>query len=94
MRPKKTRQIRCSPQARAFSPQGKCSKQTVTLLLDEIEAIRLADLEGLSQEQTARKMQVHRSTVSRILASAHKKLADAMVHIKSIQVTKGCCEIV
>jgi predicted DNA-binding protein (UPF0251 family) len=66
----------------------------VTLSLDEFEAMRLADLEGLTQEQVAKQMKVHRSTISRIIALAHKKIADALVHIKAIRIEGGCCQII
>jgi hypothetical protein len=65
----------------------------VILSLDEIEAVRLADVEGLHQVKVAEKMKVHRSTVSRILASAHQKIGDALVHLKAIKVEGGCCKI-
>ena len=63
------------------------------LTLDEYEAVRLADLEGLEQEQIAKRMRVHRSTISRIIDSAHKKIADALVNIKAIRIEGGCCRV-
>jgi predicted DNA-binding protein (UPF0251 family) len=66
----------------------------VILTLDEFEAIRLIDLEDNEQVAAARKMKIHHSTVSRILASARKKLADALVNCKSIKAEGGCCEFV
>ena len=78
MRPKKTRWVKCEPGERCFRPQ--CKKNTklegVVLTVDEFEAIRLADLESLTQDRVAKQMKVHRSTISRIIASAHKKIAD------------------
>ncbi len=62
--------------------------------LDEFEAIRLSHLEGLNQEKAAKLMKVHRSTISRILDSAHKKIADALVNIKAIRIEDGCCKII
>jgi predicted DNA-binding protein (UPF0251 family) len=59
--------------------------------LDELEALRLCDLKEYEQTQAARMMKVHRSTVSRILASARKKVTDALVNIKAIRVEGGCC---
>ncbi len=65
MRPKKTRWVKCEPGERCFRPQ--CKKNTklqgVTLTIDEFETIRLADLEGLTQNQVAKQMKVHRSTI-------------------------------
>jgi len=95
MRPKKTRWVKCSPADRCFRPKGKKIEccEGVTLTLDELEAIRLADLLELSQEETARKMKVHRSTISRILTGAHKKIADALVNVKIVKVEGGCCKL-
>ncbi|MBI4970874.1 MAG: DUF134 domain-containing protein [Candidatus Omnitrophica bacterium] len=94
MRPKKTRWVRCLPQERCFRPAGKSLRDMdgIVLSLDEIEAVRLADLEGLRQDKVAEKMKVHRSTISRILASAHKKIGDALVNLKAIKVEGGCCK--
>ena len=95
MRPKKTRWVKCEPGERCFRPQCKPLNKLkgVILTLDEFEAVRLADLEGLKQEQIAKKMRVHRSTISRIIDSAHKKIADALVSIKAIRIEGGCCKI-
>jgi len=95
MRPKKTRWIECEPDERCFRPQCRPLSKIggVTLTLDEFEAIRLSCLKGLDQERSARLMKVHRSTVSRILSSAHKKIADALVNIKAIRIEGGCCKV-
>jgi RNA polymerase sigma factor (sigma-70 family) len=53
--------------------------ETTALSHDELEAIRLCDGEGMSQEQAASSMHVSRGTVQRTLAAARKKLADALV---------------
>ena len=96
MRPKKTRWVKCEPVERCFRPQCRPLKQLdgVYMTIDEFEAIRLSHLEGLTQEQVSRKMKVHRSTISRILESAHKKITDALVNIKAIKIEGGCCKIV
>ena len=95
MRPKKTRWVECDPGERCFRPQCKEANemQEVVLHLDEFEVMRLAHLGKLSQEEIASQMKIHRSTVSRILSSAHSKVTDAIVNIKSIKVEKGCCEV-
>lgn len=94
MRPKKTRWIKCKPGERCFRPLCKSNKKLegVNLTIDEFEAIRLSDLEGLPQDKIARQMKVHRSTVSRIIKSAHKKIADAFVNIKAVKIEGGCCK--
>jgi len=96
VRLKKTRWVRCEPGERCFRPRCKPSDQLegVTMSLDELEAIRLVDLEGLDQTQAAKQMMIHRSTVSRILDSAHKKVADALVNIKAIKIEGGCCKFI
>jgi predicted DNA-binding protein (UPF0251 family) len=66
----------------------------VNLTLDEFEAVRLADLEGLRQVDAAKRMRISRPTFSRIIASAHRKIADGLVNIKAIRIKGGCCKII
>ena len=66
-----------------------CSLEEVSLTFDEIEAMRLADLENLYQEQVATRMGVSRQTVGRILVSARKKVAEALVKGKAIRLEGG-----
>ena len=68
-------------------------EEEIDLTIDEFEAIRLADLECLTQAKIATQMKVHRSTISRIIESGHKKVADAFVNIKAIKIEGGCCKI-
>ena len=56
------------------------------LTKDEIEAIRLADFEGLYQEEAAKEMNISRPTFSRILNSARKKIANALILGKPIEI--------
>ncbi len=96
MRPKKTRWVRCEPGERCFRP--KCiplrKLDGIFVTLDEFEAVRLADVEGLKQEDAARKMRVSRPTFSRIISSAHNKIGDALVNIKAIKIEGGCCKVI
>lgn len=96
MRPKKTRFVKCNPGERCFRPTCKKASKLdgVTLTIDEFEVLRLSHLEGHEQNAIARQMKIHRSTVSRILSSAHKKVTDALVNIKAIKVEGGCCKII
>jgi predicted DNA-binding protein (UPF0251 family) len=96
MRPKKTRWIKCTPKERCFAPLCKplARLQAVSLSLDEFEAVRLSCLEGLKQIAAAKRMKVSRPTFSRIEASAHKKIADALVNIKAIRIEGGCCKVI
>ncbi len=94
MRPKKIRQICCDINGeRLFRPQ--CAKDEtldyVHLTLDEFEALRMCDQEDIKQEEVAITMNIHRTTVSRILTSAHKKIADALINLKEIRISGGCC---
>lgn len=65
----------------------------VTLSLDEYESIRLADLEGLYQEEAAKRMSISRQTFGRIIEAAHKKIADALINGKAIKIEGGNIEI-
>ena len=96
MRPLKTRWVKCEPGEKCFKPQCKPLHELegVVLTMDEYEAVRLSDLNGLTQEEAAKKMKVHRSTISRILNSAHRKIADALVNVKAIRIKGGSCRII
>ena len=89
-RPKKCRSICGFPQTLAFSPEDASdSKTAVILTVEEYETIRLIDREGLSQEQCGDLMQVARTTVQQIYASARKKLADVLVEGLPLQIAGG-----
>ena len=94
MRPKKVRRISCKPGDRCFRPVHVPQKDiTVTkITLDELEALWLCDGRRLEQDATAQEMKVHRSTVSRILTAARKKVANALVHHHGIKIEGGCCQ--
>ena len=94
-RPKCTREIENLPAVSWFKPAGVPLRdlEEVVLTLDEIEAMRLADVEGLYQEQVAEQMKVSRPTVGRILASARKKIATALVQGKAIRMEGGSVNI-
>jgi predicted DNA-binding protein (UPF0251 family) len=61
----------------------------VTLALDEVEALRLADLNGLYQEQAAAQMRISRPTFSRVIEQARRKVADALIHGKALRIEEG-----
>ncbi len=96
MRPKKTRWIKCSPKERCFKPLCKSlhKAKSVYLTFDEFEAVRLASLEGLKQQEAAKRMRISRPTFSRIVASAQRKIADGLINIKAIRIEGGCCRII
>jgi len=66
--------------------------EEINLTLDELEAIRLADLEGLYQEDAAKKMNISRQTFGNIINSAHKKIADALLNAKALKIEGGTIE--
>jgi predicted DNA-binding protein (UPF0251 family) len=90
-RPVSTRRIPGHLEERVFKPQAvpMHSLETVTLPLDGLEAIRLADLEGLYQEEAARRMGVSRATYARVLAAARKTVAEALVEGKAVEIQGG-----
>lgn len=87
-RPVKSRRISCVPVARYFKPVGIPLRELeeIVLGLDELEAMRLTDLDGLYQVDAAEKMGVSRQTIGNILDSAHRKLADALLNGKALRI--------
>jgi predicted DNA-binding protein (UPF0251 family) len=79
-RPKKTRNCQCRFRGRAFKPTGipMGRMEKIPFALDELEALRLCDLEGLTQAEAGERMGVSRGTVQRLLAGARKKTARAL----------------
>jgi len=65
----------------------------VVLSIDEFEAMRLACLEEMKQRDAAKLMKISRPTFSRIVASACKKVTDALVNVKAIRIEGGCCAV-
>uniref|UniRef100_A0A7C3EAK9 UPF0251 protein ENS59_00105 n=1 Tax=Gracilinema caldarium TaxID=215591 RepID=A0A7C3EAK9_9SPIR len=91
-RPVIDRRIRTVPTVTLFQPVGFCCQAEsadVVLSLDEFEALRLADYEGLYQEAAALKMGISRQTFGRIVENARKKVADALVNGKILRVEGG-----
>ncbi|MCU0372525.1 MAG: DUF134 domain-containing protein [Ignavibacteria bacterium] len=90
-RPKCRRKISSLPEVTYFKPRGipLCGLSETVLSVDEFEAIRLTDLEGLYQEQAADKMGVSRQTLGRIIESARKTVADALINGKALKIDGG-----
>ena len=90
-RPKCCRQVGAMPEKTCFRPEGVIAScpDEVLLTLDEYEALRLADLEGLYQEQAAPRMNVSRQTFGRIVEAAHRKVADVLVNGKTLRIEGG-----
>ena len=89
-RPCKRRRIRGRPNSSYFKPAGirMVDLEEITLSLDEFEAIRLIDFNKISQEDAGKKMQISQSTLSRILKSARKKISEALIKGKAINIEK------
>ena len=90
-RPRRFRWVGAQPNSTYFKPRGipLAALEEVVLTVDEHEAVRLADLEGLQQEEAAEKMSVSRATFGRIVTSARKKIADAIINAKAIKIEGG-----
>ena len=91
-RPFRCRRVEQLPVYRSFSPDDIEAEENVKMTVDEFEALRLLDNEGLTQEACASRMNIARTTVTAIYDSARKKAAEALVHGKRLLITGGCCE--
>lgn len=94
-RPIKCRRVSFNPEVRYFKPAGIPLRELdeVELTIEELEAFRLKDLDGLSQEEGAVQMNVSRPTFQRILASARRKTAEALFQGKAIRIGGGTYEL-
>ena len=95
-RPKKMRWVVQNPHTEYFGPHGDAATESseVVLHVDELEAVRLADYEGLRQEEGAAEMNVSRATFGRIVLAARRKIADALIHGKALRIQGGQVTIV
>jgi predicted DNA-binding protein (UPF0251 family) len=94
-RPPKCRRVAYLPGVTYFKPAGIPLRalSEVRLSIEEAEAIRLKDLEGLEQEPSAKRMNISRPTFQRVLVSARQKIADALLNGKAIRIEGGNFEI-
>jgi len=95
VRPKRCRRIAAMPGSSLFKPAGipACSLRETLVTVDEFEALRLADYEGLYQEQAAERMGVSRQTFGRIVETARKKVAQALVEGLVLRIEGGEVEM-
>ena len=77
------------PAADAFIPQPFSEEPPIIIEPAELEALRLVDLEGLSQEEAGARMGVSRGTVWRLLQEARRKAAQALTEGRRIQISAG-----
>jgi predicted DNA-binding protein (UPF0251 family) len=87
----RSRRITMPPRMEGFKPFGIPMREleSVGLLYEEYEALRLADYEDLNQEEAARKMNISRPTFTRLYDKARKKVAKAFVEGKAIIISGG-----
>ena len=90
-RPVKWRKVCCLPEQNRFGPLNLSVNEDkiLNMTVDEYETIRLIDLEGLTQEECAKKMNIARTTVQRIYNDARKKLAESLVEGKVLTIHGG-----
>ena len=95
-RPCKLREVCGKPAIGRFKPCGipVSELEVVTLTLDEFEALRLADIEKLYQEDAAVRMNVSRQTFGNIIESAHGKVADVLVNAKLLIIEGGNIQMI
>jgi len=90
-RPPRCRLVEDAPSVTYFKPQGIPLRELaeVCLGVDSFEAIRLADLEGLTMEEAAGRMGVSRHTFGRILAEGRRAVAEALVRGRALRIAGG-----
>ncbi len=90
-RPRRCRRVWFEPNVNYFKPAGIGLRNIdeAVLTVDEFEAVRLKDLEGMDQEEAAKKMNISQPTFHRLLLEARKKIADAIVNGKAIKIYGG-----
>lgn len=87
-RPRLYRRVNFNPNVTFFKPQGIPMRllSIVEMSIEEVEAYRLRYIEEMDQKQAASQMETSSSTYQRILYSANKKIADALINGKAIKV--------
>ena len=88
-RHEKLRRVGIIPEYRGFTPDGLASGDAIDMTVDELEVLRLCDLEGLNQEAVAQHMGIARATVAAICSRAHRKVANALVNGRAIVIEGG-----
>ncbi|HEM46280.1 MAG TPA: DUF134 domain-containing protein [Alphaproteobacteria bacterium] len=94
-RPRKRRILTQRPHPAIYKPAGVPldDLRRIVLLHEELEALRLADLDGLSQAQAAERMGISRSTFQRILSRARRQVALALAEGQALQVEGGTFDV-
>ena len=94
-RSKMNRKVCCMPESTVFEARGENANhlEKIVILVEEYETIRLIDLEEMTQEQCAERMNVARTTVQRIYNDARKKIAEYIVMGHSLKIEGGAYQI-
>ncbi len=90
-RPKKVKVVRNEPRIVYFKPTGVAlaDLEQIELTVEEVEALRLSDLNDMKQKEAASLMKIHQSTFHRTLKDARKKVAQALINGKAIKIKGG-----
>lgn len=90
-RPRKCRRVCCIPERKIYGPIGSPMEENNVVLMsvEEYEVVRLIDLVGLTQEESAARMDVARPSIQRLYVDARKKLAESLVNGKMIKIEGG-----
>jgi len=90
-RPRKCRRVCCMPRNQNFGPleHSPYERRIIQMTVDEFETIRLIDLEGLSQEECSKQMEIARTTAQAIYNSARVKLAECVVNGANLSISGG-----
>jgi len=89
-RPRIPRCLRFKPNVYYFKPQGIPLRELedIVLLPDELEALKLHEIDGLEQIVAAKRMEISQPTFARILGSVHKKIAEGIISGKAIRIER------
>jgi predicted DNA-binding protein (UPF0251 family) len=90
---KKPRACECPLKGKAYKPVGIPLRnlERITIYRDELEALKLCDVDGLTQEEAGKKMGISRGTVQRILSSGRKKVASSLTGCKALVLDESIC---
>jgi len=96
VRPRLCRRVRFNPNITYFKPQGVplAELEEIILNVDEFEAVRLKDFEGLEQEECAKRMSISQPTFHRLVLSARRKIANSIVNGKALKIEGGNFKLV
>jgi predicted DNA-binding protein (UPF0251 family)/predicted Fe-Mo cluster-binding NifX family protein len=95
VRPVRNRRVSFIPDVTYFKPAGIPVRQLteVALKMEELEAVRLCDLQGLEQDEAAQSMGISRPTFQRVLYASRRKIADALLNGKAIRIEGGAFQV-